>query len=52
MMRIQLSSGYGPAECELAVGKLLAALQKEFPSLAVLETVRGLTFSPLHWSPR
>ena len=41
MMRIQLSSGYGPAECELAVGKLLAALQKEFPSLAVLETVRG-----------
>lgn len=40
-MRLQLSSGQGPAECELAVGKLLDALRAEFLSLSVLETAVG-----------
>lgn len=40
-MEIQLSSGQGPAECELAVGKLLRALREEFPAIRVLETVPG-----------
>lgn len=40
-MILQLSSGSGPAECELAVGKLLRALQTEFPSIEVLQKVPG-----------
>lgn len=40
-MLMQLSSGQGPTECELAVGKLLRALLLEFPSLSVTETVHG-----------
>ena len=40
-MKLQLSSGYGPAECELAVGKLLRALQKEYPDIQIDQTVRG-----------
>lgn len=40
-MKVQLSSGQGPAECELAVGKLLRALKKEFSSIEVLESSRG-----------
>ena len=40
-MILQLSSGQGPAECELAVGKLLHALKKEFPSIQVLEAYPG-----------
>ena len=32
-MIVQLSSGQGPAECELAVAKLLEALDKECPDL-------------------
>ena len=32
-MIIQISSGQGPAECELAVGKLCQALQREYPDL-------------------
>ena len=32
-MIVQLSSGQGPAECELAVGKLFHALQKEYPDI-------------------
>ena len=40
-MRLQISSGQGPAECELAAGKLLEALQKEFPSLTEISRVSG-----------
>ena len=36
-MELQLSSGQGPAECELAVGKLLRSLMEEFPGIEVLE---------------
>ena len=35
-MIIQLSSGQGPVECELAVSKLLSALQTEFSDIEVL----------------
>ena len=35
-MIIQISSGQGPAECELAVGKLFFALQKESPDITLL----------------
>ena len=35
-MILQLSSGQGPVECELAVGKLLTALKTEYPDLEVL----------------
>lgn len=38
-MRIQLSSGQGPAECELAVGKLLEALLLEYPETKVQSSV-------------
>jgi len=40
-MELQLSSGQGPAECELAVGKLLEALTKEFPGIKILEETPG-----------
>jgi len=40
-MELQLSSGQGPEECELAVGKLLRALQREFPDIRVVETSPG-----------
>ncbi len=40
-MRIQLSSGQGPAECELAVGKLLEALLSEYSQIAVQSSVPG-----------
>jgi peptide chain release factor len=40
-MELQLSSGQGPAECELAVGKLLEALMREFPDIRVLEKSAG-----------
>lgn len=40
-MEIQLSSGQGPLECELAVGKLLRALEAEYPGLEVLERTPG-----------
>ncbi|MDR1378877.1 MAG: peptide chain release factor H [Synergistaceae bacterium] len=36
-MELQLSSGQGPAECELAVGKLLFSLMGEFSDIKVLE---------------
>lgn len=32
-MIVQISSGQGPAECELAVGKLFNSLKKEFPDI-------------------
>jgi peptide chain release factor len=35
---IQISSGQGPAECELAVGKLFEALQKEYPEIEKLDS--------------
>jgi peptide chain release factor len=38
---IQIGSGQGPAECELAVVKLLCALQREFPESEVVEQVAG-----------
>lgn len=40
-MKIQLSSGQGPAECELAVGMLLSALKKEYPDITVVGSVPG-----------
>lgn len=35
-MIIQLSSGQGPAECELAVKKLYDSLKKEFPDIEMI----------------
>lgn len=35
-MVVQLSSGQGPLECQLAVGLLLNALKKEYPGLEIL----------------
>lgn len=37
-MIIQLSSGQGPAECELAVSKLYKVLQKEYPDITMLSS--------------
>lgn len=37
-MIIQLSSGQGPSECELAVGKLFEALKKEYPDIEMLSS--------------
>ena len=34
-MIIQISSGQGPAECELAVGKFYDVLKKEYPDIKV-----------------
>ena len=38
---IQISSGQGPAECELAVGKLLESLKIEYPDIEVLSEHRS-----------
>lgn len=35
-MIVQLSSGQGPGECELAVTKLFESLQKEYPDIELL----------------
>lgn len=35
-MLIQLSSGLGPLECEIAVGKLYQALQREYPDIVLV----------------
>jgi len=40
-MRLQISSGQGPTECELAVGKFLNSIIKEFKDIVVLEKVKG-----------
>lgn len=40
-MIIQISFGQGPAECELAVGMLLKALQAEYPDIEVLSVHRS-----------
>ena len=36
-MILQLSSGQGPAECELGVGKLLSSLREEFPDIEIIK---------------
>ena len=36
VMIVQLSSGQGPSECELAVSKLYEALKKEYPDIEFL----------------
>ena len=38
----QISSGQGPAECELAVSKLLQSLRDEFPGLTILDSAPGI----------
>ena len=38
-MKIQISSGQGPVECELAVGLLAKSLQEEFAGLEVKKSV-------------
>lgn len=35
-MILQISSGQGPVECELAVGKLYESLKKEFTDVAFI----------------
>ena len=40
-MELQISSGQGPAECELAVGKLAGALCKEFDETVIKQTTPG-----------
>ena len=40
-MIIQLSAGQGPEECQLAVGKLFEALQKEFQDIQQLSAKAG-----------
>lgn len=40
-MIIQISSGQGPEECELAVSKLFEALKKEFPDIEPLSLREG-----------
>lgn len=40
-MKIQLSSGNGPAECELAVGLLYEELKKEAEDIRLLSSVSG-----------
>lgn len=40
-MIIQISSGQGPVECELAVSKLFEALRKEFPEIKLLSNHAG-----------
>lgn len=40
-MELQVSSGQGPEECELAVGKFIEVLKKEYPGIEVSETNPG-----------
>ena len=40
-MQIQISSGQGPTECELAVGKFAAALCEEFDDTAITQMTPG-----------
>jgi len=39
-MILQISSGNGPAECELAVGKFVEALKKEIPDMEIISEVK------------
>lgn len=45
-MIVQLSSGQGPAECELAVSKLFDALKKEYPDINILSDHKSKTKHP------
>jgi peptide chain release factor len=38
---LQISSGQGPAECELATAKLFEALRREFPSIELVDRSPG-----------
>ncbi|AOY76031.1 peptide chain release factor H [Clostridium formicaceticum] len=40
-MLMQISSGKGPAECELAVGKFLKILMKEMKDIKIVQEVKG-----------
>lgn len=40
-MRLQISAGNGPEECELAVRKFLDSIKKEFKNLEIVETSKG-----------
>ena len=40
-MILQISSGNGPAECELAVGKFLEVLKKELPDIKTVNEVKA-----------
>lgn len=40
-MLLQISSGKGPTECELAVGKFLKALMKEIRGVKIVEESKG-----------
>lgn len=40
-MEIQISAGQGPAECELAVAKLCAALRQEFGGVSLAASLPG-----------
>ncbi len=40
-MILQISSGQGPAECEIAVGKLFESLQAEYPDIEKLSEHRS-----------
>lgn len=40
-MIIQISAGQGPSECQLAVAKLFAALEKEYGDLEILSDTKG-----------
>lgn len=40
-MRIQISSGQGPAECEMAVGLLYEELKKEAPDIRLISYAQG-----------
>jgi len=40
-LRLQISAGNGPEECELAVRKFLDSIKKEFKNLEIVETSKG-----------
>lgn len=40
-MRLQITSGQGPSECELAVGKFLDSILEEFKDIIIMEKVEG-----------
>ena len=40
-MRIQISSGHGPEECELAVGLFYQALRREVEGIQMISSVKG-----------
>lgn len=42
-MIIQISAGQGPLECQLAVGKLVEAFQKEYKDVEILSQTKGNT---------